>query len=141
MRTTLATGGCGALGMLAVIRASLYYRNVDKLAFSITLLMGLMLGVGVLELLWVARRNRALREELDAIPEEAGYERIERASPLLRSLLSARLDRTALPVPAAVFAPFILSLLVMLGLLGTFLGLFETLRGAGLALDASADVE
>lgn len=141
MRTTLATGGCGALGMLAVMRASMYYRSVDKLAFSITLLMGLMLGVGVLELLWVAQRNRALREELDAIPKDTGYECIERASPLLRSLLSARLDRTALPVPGAVFAPFILSLLVMLGLLGTFLGLFETLRGAGLALDASADVE
>ncbi len=141
MRTTLATGTCGAVGMLAVLRTSLYYQGVDKLAFSITLLMAFVFGVAIVELLWVARRTGALRDELQAIPNDADYERVERASPLLRSLLSARLDRTALPVPGPVFAPFILSLLVMLGLLGTFLGLFETLRGAGLALDASADVE
>jgi hypothetical protein len=141
MRTTLATGSCGAVGILAVLRTSLYYQGIDKLAFSITLLMAFMFCVAIVELLWVARRTGALRLELDAIPSDAEYERVEHASPLLRSLLSARLDRTSLPVPGPVFAPFILSLLIMLGLLGTFLGLFETLRGAGLALDASADVE
>ncbi len=141
MRTTLATGSCGALGLFAVLRTSLYYQGVDKLAFSITLLMAFVFSVAIVELLWVARRTGALRDELNAIPSDADYDRVEGASPLLRSLLSARLDRTALPVPGPVFAPFILSLLVMLGLLGTFLGLFETLRGAGLALDASADVE
>ena len=36
--------------------------------------------------------------------------------------------------------PYLLGLLVMVGLLGTFLGLFETLRGAREALGASGDV-
>jgi hypothetical protein len=132
---------CGLLGMLAIVETAQYYADADPLAFRITLVMGLVLLGGVVELFLVSRRTRRLHTELEAFPRDATYDHVEGASPLLRALLGARLDRTALPVPGPVFTPFILSLLVMLGLLGTFLGLFETLRGAGYALDASADVE
>jgi hypothetical protein len=141
MSTRIGVGLTGALGLFAVVRTAQYYAGVDRFAFSIALVMGVVLCGGLLELLWIAARTTRLQRELDAFPADAGQARIESASPLLRALLSARLDRTALPVPGAVFAPYLLSLLVMLGLLGTFLGLFETLRGASQALDASADVE
>lgn len=141
MSTRIGVGLTGALGLFAVVETAQYYAGVDRFAFSIALVMGVVLCGGLLELLWVAGRTTRLQRELDAFPADAGQARIESASPLLRALLSARLDRTALPVPGAVFAPYLLSLLVMLGLLGTFLGLFETLRGASLALDASADIE
>ena len=47
-------------------------------------------------------------------------------SPPLRALIRARLDRASVLMPSPVFAPYLIGFLVMLGLLGTFLGLFET---------------
>lgn len=141
MKTRVAIVGVGITGLLLILRTSAYYAQVDDLALGITVVMASVLLVGVLELWWLASHHARLQRELQslpAIPEEAD---IQRLTPPLQALIRARLDRVALPVQAPVFAPYMVGLLVMLGLLGTFLGLFETLRGAAAALTTSADVE
>lgn len=141
MKTSFAIAAAGAVGLAIILRAAGYYAGADGLAFGISLVMAAALVAGIAELFWVGRRIGQLQAELQAFPPAATYDHVTRATPLLRALLGARLDRTALPVPGPTFAPFVVGLLVMLGLLGTFLGLFDTLRGAGQALTASTDVD
>src|SRR5690606_35952874 len=47
-------------------------------------------------------------------------------------------ERAGLPRP--VLTPYLVGLLVLLGMLGTFLGMVATLRGTGLALESSTDL-
>ena len=96
MRTTWAITTAGTVGLCTILYAAVYYRNVDAIAFAITLLMGLSLSLGIGELLWVARRTQQLSVELAALTPNPTYAHVTGASPLLRALLSARLDRTAL---------------------------------------------
>lgn len=141
MKTRIAVATAGATGMAAVLSTGSYYAGVDGFALTITCLMGVALGFALWELWWLAGRTQSLHAELLRLPTQADNTHVDGASPMLRALLRARLDRTALPVPGPIFSPYIIGLLVMLGLLGTFLGLFETLRGASTALTTSADVE
>ncbi|HEY9571940.1 MAG TPA: hypothetical protein VIR76_02320, partial [Pusillimonas sp.] len=48
-------------------------------------------------------------------------------------------ERVGLPAPA--LAPYLVGLLVLLGMLGTFLGMVATLRGTGLALESATDLQ
>ena len=47
-------------------------------------------------------------------------------------------ERIALPAP--VLTPYLVGLLVLLGMLGTLLGMMDTLRGTGLALQSATDM-
>jgi hypothetical protein len=51
-----------------------------------------------------------------------------------------RIEGERVGLPAPVFTPYLVGLLVMLGLLGTFVGMVETLQGAVLALEGSTDL-
>ena len=59
----------------------------------------------------------------------------------LRNAVRQRIEgeRSALPDP--VFTPFLVGLLVMLGMLGTFMGMVVTLNGAVFALEGSSSVQ
>jgi hypothetical protein len=130
----------GAVAALLVGRAALAYRGVDPLALGVVLLIGVGLAAGVLEGVLRAGRAERLLREARALPDPATAEAIERASPPLRNFLHARIAGAPALVTTAPFTPYLLGMLVMIGLLGTFLGLFETLRGAREALSASGDV-
>jgi hypothetical protein len=130
----------GAIGLALVIRAALFYSGVDPLAHSLVLLIGLGLSLGLVELTLRATRVASLSHALESLPVTASRADVD-ASPLpLRSLIVARLAGLPAGIGSAVFTPYLLGLLVMLGLLGTFMGLFETLRGAREALTTSGDV-
>ncbi len=128
-------------GFWALAYTASYYAGRDSLATAVTAVMFVAFSAGVAELFLRNRELDALTEELRAFDTRNAREALEKASPTLRSLLQARLDRTPMAPPQAIFAPYLVGVLVMLGLLGTFLGLFGTLRGAHQALSASSDVE
>ena len=46
-----------------------------------------------------------------------------------------------LALPAPVLTPYLVGLLVMLGLLGTFVGMVETLQGAVIALEGTTELQ
>jgi hypothetical protein len=97
--------------------------------------------VGLAELVLRHLRASALEGEIRALPAAPSDSTIDAASPLLSSMLRARLEQAPQPGLGESSAPFLTGLLVMLGLLGTLLGLFQTVNGAGHALTSSADVE
>jgi hypothetical protein len=139
--TRAAILAAGALGGAAILRTALFYVGVDRLALALVFAMAFALLVGIVELLARVRRSAAHEAEIAKHPRPATSEAVAAASPALRSVLSARIEHTPSAAGGAVFTPYLVGLLVMLGLLGTFLGLFETLRGAREALTSSADVD
>jgi len=130
----------GAVAALLIGRAALAYRGVDPLALGLVLLIGAGLVVGVVEGVLRAGRAERLLREAQALPDPATTDAVERASAPLRAFLQARMAGAPALVTSTPFTPYLLGLLVMIGLLGTFLGLFETLRGAREALSASGDI-
>ncbi|ARP85405.1 DUF802 domain-containing protein [Bordetella genomosp. 9] len=66
---------------------------------------------------------------------------LDQLHPSLRVATRLRVEgeRAALPGPA--LTPYLVGLLVLLGMLGTFLGMVGTLRGTGIALESAADLQ
>lgn len=131
----------GAIGALIVARTLASYWPHDVLASVLVAAMGLVLALGVFELLWRQRRAALLDHEVAALPAAPSEATVDGASALLGPLLRARLEQVPAPGLGDSITPYLTGLLVMLGLLGTLLGLFETVHGASRALTASADVD
>ncbi|HEY6878482.1 MAG TPA: hypothetical protein VI299_10715 [Polyangiales bacterium] len=138
---TLAVLMPGAVGAFVVTRTLSTYWGRDPLATLIVGAIALAFSLGLLELLVRQWRAGALDQEIRALPAAPSEATIDAASPLLSSMLRARLEQAPQPGLGESSAPFLTGLLVMLGLLGTLLGLFQTVHGAGHALTSSADVE
>ncbi|HEX6243991.1 MAG TPA: hypothetical protein VFZ61_23910, partial [Polyangiales bacterium] len=131
----------GALGLVVLARTLLFYLGQDGGAALLVVVMGAAMLVGLAELVLRTRRAAALEREIGALPEEPDEALIAKQSPLLRDLLRARIEGAPVPVRNEGVTSYLVGLLVMLGLLGTLLGLFETLGGAGHALTASTNVD
>src|SRR5690606_12138305 len=84
-----------------------------------------------------------LSQALDGLSEPPAElaDWLGRLHPSLRPAARLRIDgeRAALPGPA--LAPYLVGLLVLLGMLGTFLGMVATLRGTGAALEGATDLQ
>ena len=59
----------------------------------------------------------------------------------LRNAVRLRVDGERIALPAPVLTPYLVGLLVLLGMLGTLLGMMATLRGTGLALESATDLQ
>jgi hypothetical protein len=139
-RSVLAIALPGLAGLAVLGRTAFYYAATDPLALSIVGLMGTGFCVGIAELIGRARRLAEDGRALQRLPQPATEAAIDAAPEPLRARLRAYLDRMPQPVRGPLFTPYLVGLMVMLGLFGTFLGLFETMSGARHALDASGDV-
>ncbi len=121
----------GAIAVALVARAASIYRGADSLAFALVLLIGFGLCLGIAELMIRAGQAARLGREIAGLPAEATIEAVDAASPALRGLLRARIAGVSGAMTTAPFTPYLLGLLVMIGMLGTFLGLFRNAaRGA-----------
>ncbi|MCA9615701.1 MAG: hypothetical protein R3B99_03020 [Polyangiales bacterium] len=130
----------GLGGLAVVARAGAYYQGTDGFAFTLVSLMAVVLLGGLLELWMRASRIASLQGAIDALRgKEVG--KLDEVDGALRPILRSHLERDPMPAQVPVFAPFLVGLLVLLGLLGTFLGLFETLGGARAALETGGDID
>jgi hypothetical protein len=59
----------------------------------------------------------------------------------LRNAVRLRVDGERIALPGPGLTPYLVGLLVLLGMLGTFLGMVATLKGTGLALESATDLE
>ena len=141
MSTRISVTLCGAVALLVLARTAAYYARTDALALALVLAMAAALLGAMAELLARVGRASRLARELATLPRPATAAAIDGTSEPLRSFLRARLGQPGGAIGGASLAGYVVGLLVMLGLLGTFLGLFETLRGAREALTSSGDVE
>ena len=134
------------VGLLAIAWVSAGYVRGNPLALGMTLLIAAFYLMGALELWRFDQGTDGLDRALQALAGRgepvAGLDDALAAVPeALRPVVRQRVEgeRAALPGPA--MAPFLAGLLVLLGMLGTFLGMVVTLNGTGLALQRATDLQ
>ncbi|AOB31279.1 chemotaxis protein [Bordetella sp. H567] len=119
------------------------YVGSNPLALAVTALIGVAYLAGTWELRRYQQATATLARALAALSDApaglAGW--LDQLHPSLRSPVRLRVegDRVALPGPA--LTPYLVGLLVLLGMLGTFLGMVATLRGTGIALESATDLQ
>ncbi|AMG87597.1 putative membrane protein [Bordetella bronchiseptica RB50] len=130
-------------GLGAVCRIGAGYVGSNPLGLAITALVGIIYLAGALELYRYQRATATLDHALAATTEPpadlAAW--LAPLHPSLRNATRLRIagERVALPGPA--LTPYLVGLLVLLGMLGTFLGMVATLRGTGIALESATDLQ
>ncbi len=136
-----AAAFCAGLIVIGWVAAG--YGVAHPLALGITLLIAAFYVLGARELHSYRQASGALAAALQAPPAEgSGPEALDGwLAPLpaaLRTAVRQRIDGLRAGLPAPVMAPYLTGLLVLLGMVGTFLGMVVTLQGTGAAL-AGAD--
>lgn len=133
--------GLGALAVLWI--AGGFLLSLHLVALMMTVLIGIVYGYGAVELHRFRAVTSTLSKALSAIPDPLPNLDAWIASihPTLQSPVRLRIEgeRNGLPGPA--FTPYLVGLLVMLGMLGTFLGMVVTLNGAVFALEGTTDLQ
>jgi len=132
-----------ALGLLALLWVAASVARTHLLVLVMTAVIALVYLLGLLELQRFRRTTAELQQALDAVPAELSdlHGWLQQVPQALREAVRLRVEgeRSALPGPA--FTPYLVGLLVMLGMLGTFLGMVVTLNGAVFALEGSNSVQ
>jgi hypothetical protein len=129
-------------GLAVVCWIGAGYVSSNPLAFTVTLLIAVCYVAGALELHRYHQRTSGLAQavaDLSAAPPalEAWLARLH---PSLRGAVRLRIESNGAALPGPSLTPYLVGLLVLLGMLGTLLGMVTTLRGAGAALDSAADL-
>ena len=119
------------------------YLQTQPLALAMTALIAAFYLMGALELRRFHQATSALERALRNLtePPAALSEWLQRLPESLRNSVRSRIEgeRSALPGPA--LTPYLAGLLVLLGMLGTFLGMVVTLSGTSLALERATDLQ
>ncbi|WP_345792912.1 DUF802 domain-containing protein [Thauera sp. JM12B12] len=118
------------------------YVGLSPLALGMTVLIGVVYLSGALELLRFDRATAALQRALDTIPPDmadAGAW-LRSLPPSLQNAVRLRLEGERVGLPGPALTPYLVGLLVLLGMLGTFLGMVMTLDGAVIALETTTDL-
>jgi hypothetical protein len=130
-------------GLAAVCWIGAGYVNSNPLALAVTMLIGACYLAGALELQRYSQATSTLARAVTSLsePPRSLGAWLEPLDPSLRNAVRLRIEgeRSALPGPA--LTPYLVGLLVLLGMLGTLLGMVATLRGTGMALESSTDLE
>ncbi len=130
-------------GAFAVIWVGFGFIDSSVVAMTMTALIFVAYLVGAVELHRFRQASASLITALRAIPEELpDLDRfLSGVDGSLRHPVRLRIEgeRAALPGPS--LTPYLVGLLVMLGMLGTFLGMVVTLKGAVFTLEKTADLE
>ncbi|MBF6024139.1 DUF802 domain-containing protein [Lysobacter niastensis] len=130
-------------GLAAVCWIGAGYLGSNALALSVALLIAGCYIAGGIELHRYRKATATLEHavaELSSPPAALG-EWLDRLHPSLRSAVRLRIEGERVALPAPALTPYLVGLLVLLGMLGTLLGMMSTLRGTGMALESAADLQ
>ena len=132
-----------AIGLAAVCWIGAGYIGVSTLALAMTALIGAVYLAGAAELLRFEQGTAALSQALAAIPENLAHpgEWLRTLPPALQNPVRLRIEGERVGLPGPAVTPYLVGLLVLLGMLGTFLGMVVTLNGAVLALESTTDLQ
>jgi hypothetical protein len=131
------------LGAVIVLWMASAFVGSNLLALAVTLLIAGAYTVGFAELLRYQQSSISLSAALDEVNEplaELGPW-LAKVPTVLRNAVRQRIQGEYVGLPAPVLAPYLIGLLVMLGLLGTFIGMVDTLKGAVMALEGTTELE
>ncbi|WP_354684703.1 DUF802 domain-containing protein [Cupriavidus necator] len=118
------------------------YAGSNALALVVTLLIGGFYLAGAFELQRYRQATSTLAQALAGMSEAPADLRnwLVRLHPGLRDAVRLRIEGERVGLPGPALAPYLVGLLVLLGMLGTFLGMVSTLRGTGIALESATDL-
>ncbi|ARB44283.1 DUF802 domain-containing protein [Alloalcanivorax xenomutans] len=130
------------LGAITVIWVGLGFLGTDLVALTATLLIALVYGLGFLELRQFRRATDQMRQSLGQLPgsPESLSQWLAGLPASLRGTVRRRVEGEPAALPGPMLTPYLSGLLVMLGLLGTFIGMIVTLRGAVTALEGGSEL-
>ncbi|WP_375177345.1 DUF802 domain-containing protein [Marinobacter mobilis] len=130
------------LGASVVGWIGLGFRESDLIALAVTLLIGGVYGFGFLELVHFRRTTGQLATSLTQLPttRDGLTDWIAGLPPTLQNAVRRRVEGAPVALPGPMLTPYLTGLLVMLGLLGTFVGMIVTLDGAATALNGSTEL-
>lgn len=125
------------LGAATVAWVAIGFLGTNLVALTATLLIAFVYGFGFLELRRFRADSAQLARQLDSPPGDGdALERWLADLPAaLRGAVRRRVEGESTPLPGPMLTPYLSGLLVMLGLLGTFIGMIVTLQGAVTALE------
>ncbi|RLA36001.1 MAG: hypothetical protein DRQ64_10420, partial [Gammaproteobacteria bacterium] len=139
--------GAFLLGAVAVLWMASTFVGSNTLALAVTLVIACVYVIGFMELLQFRAATDTLARALAAIPDTIGegaatFEQwLQELHPSLQNAVRLRIEGERVGLPAPVVTPYLVGLLVMLGLLGTFVGMVETLSGAVIALEGTTELQ
>jgi len=130
-------------GLAAVCWISSDYVGSNLLALAVTMLVGACYLIGALELKRYSQAtstlSRAVANLSEAPPSLGGW--LDSLHPSLRHAVRLRIEGERVAMPGPALTPYLVGLLVLLGMLGTLLGMVATLRGTGMALESATDLQ
>jgi hypothetical protein len=141
-RSAWAAWAAFGLGAAAVAWVALGSAGSHPLAGAMTLAIGAVYAVGGVELWRFHRDTRALHGQLAVTTEEVVElpAWLDTLPATLRDAVRRRVEGERAGLPGPALTPYLVGLLVLLGMLGTFLGLVVTLDGTVLALERTTDL-
>jgi hypothetical protein len=141
--TKMLFSGAFILGTLAILWIGRIFLGADNLGLGVTVLIAAVYAIGTLELLQFRRATATLNLALNALtqPLDDLYKWLGSLDPSLQNAVRLRVEGERNGLPAPVVTPYLVGLLVMLGLLGTFVGMVDTLKGAVVALEGSSELD
>ena len=131
-----------SLGALALIWVATAVANSHFLVLVMTLLIGTVYGFGAWELSQYRATTNDLNQALGQVPPDLAQltDWLDTLPAALQNPVYQRVQGERVALPGPVFTPYLVGLLVMLGMLGTFLGMVVTLIGAVFALEGSNSI-
>jgi hypothetical protein len=136
--------GAFVLGALAAAWvASGFLGSSNVLALVITAIILAVYVFGALELHRFRQATTSLTKALAGIPAQlpklSGW--LAEVHVSLQNPVRLRIEGERVGLPGPALTPYLVGLLVMLGMLGTFLGMVVTLNGAVFALEGTTDLQ
>ncbi|WP_175852278.1 DUF802 domain-containing protein [Burkholderia cepacia] len=130
-------------GLLAVGWIGVGYVASNPLASAVTLLIAACYVAGAWELLRYRQATATLSHAVAGLTEApAKLETwLDTLHPGLRGAVRARVEGARVALPGPSLTPYLVGLLVLLGMLGTLLGMVVTLKGTGAALESATDLD
>jgi len=132
-----------AAGLAAVGWVGAGYVGSNPLALAITVVIGAFYLAGALELHRFQQATRSLQQAVSGLvdaPASLGPW-LAQVDPSMQNAVRLRIEGERIGLPGPALTPYLAGLLVLLGMLGTFLGMVVTLNGTGLALDSATDLQ
>jgi len=119
------------------------YVGTNPVALAVTLLVGAFYLMGTLELRRFHQATSTLTQALAQLSDTAPSlgQWLAQLHPSLQNAVRLRVEGERVALPGPALTPYLAGLLVLLGMLGTFLGMVVTLSGTGLALESATDLQ
>ncbi|VWX62986.1 conserved membrane hypothetical protein [Burkholderiales bacterium 8X] len=129
-------------GLAAVCWVGIGYVGVSPLAVAMTALIAAFYLLGGIELWRFHQGTLTLTQAVTTLsaPPAALDAWLARLHPSLQNAVRLRIEGERVALPGPALAPYLAGLLVLLGMLGTFLGMVVTLTGTGAALESATDL-